>query len=127
MPGRRSGALGLFGWSAQHPRLQPWESRSSFRDSFFYLTKSAVPHLGESPTMQPMIAFNGFFNTLKGHLGLIDYTTTRGIRINCMSAFSLLVDVRMWTYMFCPSSTTPGLIWTPLMYVPNCFRILRVC
>jgi NAD(P)-dependent dehydrogenase (short-subunit alcohol dehydrogenase family) len=44
----------------------------------FYITKAVIPHLERSPAMQLKIAFNNSINLFKGHLGLVDYTTTKG-------------------------------------------------
>lgn len=75
--------------------------------SYFFVTRAALPHLGEGSAIVNTASING----LRGNKSLIDYSTTKGAVIAfTYSMAQSLVDKRIRV-----NCVAPGPVWTPLI------------
>ena len=75
--------------------------------SFFYVTKAAIPHLGEGSTIVNCASVTAY----KGSPELLDYSSTKGAIVTFTRSLALqLVDKGIRV-----NAVAPGPIWTPLI------------
>lgn len=90
------------------PTEQWHETFNTNIHSFFYITKSAIPHLAPGSA----ICFNASINMAVGHPELLDYTATKGAIVAFMRAISNQVVGEKGIRC---NAVAPGPIWTALM------------
>ncbi len=99
----------------QHPQdsieqISAEQLERTFRTNIFamfYLTKAALPHLGEGSA----IINTGSVNGLRGNKTLIDYSASKGgIHVLTMALAQALVDRKIRV-----NCVAPGPVWTPLI------------
>jgi NAD(P)-dependent dehydrogenase (short-subunit alcohol dehydrogenase family) len=76
-------------------------------DSYFYVTKSALPHLSEGSVVLNTASING----LRGNKTLIDYAATKGAVLAL--TYSLAQTLREKGIRV--NAVAPGPVWTPLI------------
>jgi NAD(P)-dependent dehydrogenase (short-subunit alcohol dehydrogenase family) len=75
--------------------------------SFFWVTKDALPHLGEGAS----IINTGSVNGLRGNKSLIDYAATKG----AINAFTYSMAQALTDRRIRVNAVAPGPVWTPLI------------
>jgi NAD(P)-dependent dehydrogenase (short-subunit alcohol dehydrogenase family) len=75
--------------------------------SFFYLTKAALPHLGEGATIVNCASVTPY----KGSPELLDYSSTKGAIV----AFTRSLSLQLVEKGIRVNAVAPGPIWTPLI------------
>jgi NAD(P)-dependent dehydrogenase (short-subunit alcohol dehydrogenase family) len=76
-------------------------------DSYFYVTKAALPHLSEGSVVLNTASING----LRGNKTLIDYAATKGAVLAL--TYSLAQTLREKGIRV--NAVAPGPVWTPLI------------
>jgi NAD(P)-dependent dehydrogenase (short-subunit alcohol dehydrogenase family) len=84
--------------------------------SFFYLTKAALPHMGEGGAIINCTSITAY----KGHSQLIDYSTTKGAIVTFTRSMAMVLAKRGIRV----NAVAPGPIWTPL--IPASFDAEKV-
>ena len=76
-------------------------------DSFFHVTKSAVPHMPKGSSIINTASING----LRGHKSLVDYSATKG----AVLAFTYSLSQNLAERGIRVNAVAPGPVWTPLI------------
>jgi NAD(P)-dependent dehydrogenase (short-subunit alcohol dehydrogenase family) len=85
-------------------------------DSFFHVTRAALPHLERGAS----IINTGSINGLRGNAHLIDYSATKG----AVNAFTFAMAQALLDRGIRVNCVAPGPIWTPL--IPSTFPAEKV-
>jgi len=75
--------------------------------SFFRVTRAALKHLHEGDSIINTTSINAY----RGHLELIDYTSTKG----AITAFTRALSTQLAKQKIRVNAVAPGPIWTPLI------------
>jgi NAD(P)-dependent dehydrogenase (short-subunit alcohol dehydrogenase family) len=75
--------------------------------SFFRVTRAAMKHLHEGDTIINTTSINAY----KGHMELLDYTSTKG----AITAFTRALSSQLAEKKIRVNAVAPGPIWTPLI------------